>query len=274
LLHNKAASAPSSSSGFKESNSNGSPIEDCIMENDRISLADFLREIIMPTSQEDYTPHNAVEISISSIGRDAFNFGIDTSMEFTDIDLGWLESQNFRHYPPVSSPVSWEFSGISEQDVRPGRVVSDPNHDITSNTKLAPKSVWRRWKPVKQRHAFVEQAHLSLSPDDIRTLETRTGPEVLKCRLKENSRDEILSMVLANSEPSNKSQISASFPSIGLLNTLMQGYFISEFNRIDSWIHIPTFDPDCVSNDMLRQIIFLLGAPRISSPLQNSLLDV
>lgn len=238
-----------------ELGASSSLVEDCVLEDDDISLADFLREIIMPSSHGVFSTQNNTGVTLSTLGRDAFGFGIDSSIEFDEIDFGWIEAQNFRQVPTVA----WESSIASEQ--QPARVKATP--DISRGFS---KSVWRRWKPVKQKHAFVEQVYLSLPRKDVQILETQQAPRILKHRLTQKCRDEVLAMALANAETTNESQILASFPPVEVLDLLMQGFFLLEHHKIDSWIHLPTFDPSNFGPELDGMLI---AAGAVLSPIST-----
>lgn len=241
--------------GYDRPGASSSLVEDCVLENDDISLADFLREIIIPSSQGAFATQNSTGMALNALERDGFGFGIDSSIGFDEIDFGWIEAQNFRQVPGAA----WESSATSEQEFPRGKATPEISRGFS-------KSVWRRWKPVKQKHAFVEQAYLSLPRRDVQILETQQVPQILKHRLTQKSRDEVLSMVLTNSETTNEPQILASFPPVELLNFLMQGFFLSEYPRIDSWIHIPTFDPSSFGPELNGMVI---AAGAVLSPIST-----
>jgi hypothetical protein len=211
-----------------------------MLDIDDSSLADFLRDVIMPTSPNSLAAagsHSTDFIQQSYYsGRDVFNFGMESSLDFNDIDFGWISSQNARQ-------PAWNYGAIPEPErERPVRETRTPDVStgISAGAEAFQKSIWG-WKPVQQDHAHAEQVNLSLPYKDMQSLEPRHGPDVLDQTLEQISRDEILAMLLSGCKPPNVSRVVTSFPSAELLDSLMHSFFRSEVHRTDSWIHLPTF---------------------------------
>jgi hypothetical protein len=211
-----------------------------MLDIDDSSLADFLSNVMMPTSPDSLAaaaPHSLDFIQQSYYaGRDVFNFGMESSLDFNEIDFGWITSQNAR-LP------AWNYGAAPEaEQALPLRETRTPDvtSGISAGAEAFQKSIWR-WEPVQQDHAHAEQVNLSLSYKDMQTLEPQHGPDVLNQTLEQTSRDKILAMLLSGCKPSNTSRVVASFPSAELLDSLMHSFFRSEVHRTDSWIHLPTF---------------------------------
>jgi hypothetical protein len=170
------------------------------------------------------------------VGRDVFQFGMDSSMDFNDMDFGWMNSQNTRQ-------TTWNYGAVPELE-RPRPVrdirVPDVSTGINAGAEAFQKSLWQ-WKPGQQDGNHAEQANLSLPIKDMQSLDLRSGPDVLDQTLEQMSRDQILAMLLSRCKPANMARIVESFPSAELLNSLMHSFFRFEVRRTDSWIHIPTF---------------------------------
>jgi len=233
-------------------------MSNAMLNIDDSSLAEFLRDIMMPTPPnplpgESQHSLDFIQQSYYS-GRDVFNFGIESSLDLTDIDFGWISTQNARlpglNFPPVPD---------MELD-RPerGQYTPDMSSGITAGAEAYQKSVWR-WRPAQQDHGHAEQVNLSVPSRDLRLLESHHCPDGLERRLEQNSRDKILAMLLSGCEPKNVSRVVASFPSADLLDSLMQNFFRSEVYRTDSWIHLPTFRPQNQRPE-LNSIIVAAGA--------------
>lgn len=83
-----------------------------------------------------------------------------------------------------------------------------------------------------------------------------------KLRLNSQHRDAIFSVVLAqNKDPSKV----PAFPTVDLLNYLLQAHFVHDDYQLDSWIHAPSFDSDGTIPEVLAAIISS-GAAYISVP--------
>lgn len=212
---------------------------DSILDFDDSSLAEFLRDVMMPPS-----PNSLVETSAAGFlpqnyygGRDVFNFGMDSSLDFNDLDFNWIDSQQYRQ------PQLWASVPANVDDMR---IASQETPDLSSGTTAGAeafqRSVWR-YKPGPHNHACAEQVHLSVPYKDMQHLEVRLPPDLLGHRIEQTARDKILAMVLGTCERANASQVVTSFPSADFLDSLMHNFFRSELSREDSWIHIPTFRP-------------------------------
>lgn len=83
-----------------------------------------------------------------------------------------------------------------------------------------------------------------------------------KLRLSSQHRDRIFSVVLAqNKDPTRV----PAFPTLDLLNYLLQAHFVHDDYQLDSWIHAPSFDPETTLPEVLASIISS-GATYISVP--------
>jgi hypothetical protein len=227
--------------------------DDSMLEIDDSSLAEFLRDVMMPASPNSMVGANALEFIPQSYERDVFNFGMESSLDFNDLDIGWMNSQNSR------TPM-WNHNVLPGQDDRLdcGQETPDVRSGINAGAEAFQKSLWR-WKPVQQEHAYSEQVNLSLPYKDMQNLETRLAPDILDQRIEATSRDRILAMLLSTCEPANVSRVVTSFPSADLLDSLMHLFFRTELSRTDSWIHLPTFRPQ-VQRPELNGMVVAAGA--------------
>ena len=247
-----------SSNQMHDSAVNGSSVvleDNPMMDMDESSLAEFLNQVMMPTSPNNLAnPNTMGDFNPQSYPqRDIFNFGIDASLDFNDMDFGWINSQN-------SKVSAWNFNSFPEQ-VEPldrGQQTPDVRSGITAGAEAFERSLWR-WAPQKQEHAYAEQGNLSLPYKDIQNLDTWPSPEILDHRLEHNSRDRILAMLLSTCEPANAERVVTSFPSAELLDSFMHLFFRAELSRTDSWIHLPTFKPQAQRPE-LNGIVVAAGA--------------
>ena len=239
-------------------------MNNAMLDLDDSSLADFLRDVMMPTSPNALAGPSAQCLDFMqqgfSSGRDVFSFGMESSLDFNDIDFGWISSQNARQ-------PSWNYATVPEPErerpVRDNRT-PDVSTGITAGAEAFQKSVWR-WRPAQQDHAHAEQVNLSLPYKDMQSIEPRHGPDVLDQTLDQTTRDRILAMLLSGCKPSNVSRVVASFPSAELLDALMHSFFRSEVHRTDSWIHLPTFSPHHARPELIG-IVVAAGAVLATPP--------
>ncbi|KAH7134969.1 major facilitator superfamily domain-containing protein [Dendryphion nanum] len=68
-------------------------------------------------------------------------------------------------------------------------------------------------------------------------------------------RDKLLALVLGTCNPSNVSRIASAFPSVDLLDGLMQYFLTSPSVDAKTWLHIPTFSPSRLKPELLAIII-------------------
>lgn len=229
---------------------------------DDSSFADFLRDVMMPATPSALIDPTLDFMNPSQSSRDVFDFGMDTSLDFTDMDFGWIDSQN------TSGPVNFNFSvfpdSVIGQELNGGQKTPDVSTGINLSTVAFEKSLWL-WAPNPTDTAYAQQGNLSLPRKDMIPLEARLGPDLLDQRLEQNSRDNILAMLLKTCEPGNVSRVVTSFPSADLLDSLIHLFFRSELSQIDSWIHLPTFRPQSQRPEF-NGIIIAAGAIQSAIP--------
>ncbi|PNH40538.1 hypothetical protein VD0004_g6480 [Verticillium dahliae] len=167
----------------------------------------------------------------------------DAAIELDDMDLQFLDTYN--------TTVPFEFGGPSEAGTSHSRLQADQNEPASSTSNQIRAEAFRnfqwRFRPSVNDHAGAEEHNLSL-PEAIDT----TSPEsrlsvnlrITCARLKSSIRDRILTLVIKSCRPGNLSKAVSSFPSVELLDTLVQYYLGSPMARTDSYIHTPTFDPN------------------------------
>ncbi|KAM9875705.1 hypothetical protein VDGL01_10185 [Verticillium dahliae] len=167
----------------------------------------------------------------------------DAAIELDDMDLQFLDTYN------TTGP--FEFGGPSEAGTSHSRLQADQNEPASSTSNQIRAEAFRnfqwRFRPSVNDHAGAEEHNLSL-PEAIDT----TSPEsrlsvnlrITCARLKSSIRDRILTLVIKSCRPGNLSKAVSSFPSVELLDTLVQYYLGSPMARTDSYIHTPTCDPN------------------------------
>lgn len=214
--------------------------DDSMLGMDDSSLAGFLRDIMMPASPHSLADTTQMEFMPQAYeSRDVFNFGIDSSLEFNDLDFGWITSQNSR------AP-TFNFNMLPDYSDPPldhGQQTPDVRGTISLGTEAFQKSLWN-WLPEQREHGFNEISDLSLPHKDMESLEGRAPAEMLEHQLDQSSRDAILTMLITTySHETNIPRVVTSFPCAQLLDSLMHVFFKSEMSKTDSWIHFPTYRP-------------------------------
>jgi hypothetical protein len=234
-----------------------------MLDIDDSSLAEFLQDI-MTRGSPNYLKDNAsVDLAPQDSSWDVLNFGIDSSLDFNDMDLGWMTSHN------QTSMFNYNmFTDYNDPPPDRGQQTPDVQPSISLGTEAFRKSLWN-WLPGQLEHAFMEVSNLSLSHKDMEGLESRGAPDIIDHQLEQSARDDILAMVLnMNSQQSGISRVITSFPSTQLLNRLMHLFLRSEVAKTDSWIHLPTFRPR-VQRPEFNGIVIASGA--ILSPVPTGM---
>ncbi|KAM3065720.1 hypothetical protein ACMFMG_011423 [Clarireedia jacksonii] len=181
-----------------------------------------------------------------------FGFGFETDLDFSAVDLSFIDTYNtrvpFEPETPIRHAVNQEADEGENSQMRKGR-------DVEQNAlpKFLQQSIWR-FVPAPRDHGFAEQANLSLpgeegivdSPESFGEFNQRTTAE----KLDTQSRDKILSIVLSQVKLHRTSAISA-FPSVELLDNLIQFFLAGPFHRGSAWIHSASFRPKKTRPELL-----------------------
>lgn len=124
------------------------------------------------------------------------------------------------------------------------------------------RSPWL-WEPNKGDYVQQQKEALCINEHSV----SKT-PAFAKLRpsyrleMSTHQRDQIFSVVLAQ----NKDPLKVpSFPSLNLLNYLLQAHFVQDEHRFDSWIHVASFNPEDSLPELLASLISS-GAGFISVP--------
>ncbi|KAF2966929.1 hypothetical protein GQX73_g6655 [Xylaria multiplex] len=179
--------------------------------------------------------------------------GLDFDMvstEFDDIDL---------HLPgPSNENISFDFGSESVMGRRTALDESSSSSPIAIVRSNAFRNSHWRFQPNAHDHYGAEEHNLSLpattgdhpTPESQLVLEKRMIPS----KLGVVSRDRLLTVVVDNCQPQNLSKVVASFPSLELLDALIQFYIISPVARSVSLFHIASFDPSLKRAELLAAI--------------------
>jgi hypothetical protein len=237
------------------------PDNQSTMEFDDPSLAEFLLDIMMPDSSQPLVHDSAVDCESQYYSsRDVFDFGLDTSLDFTDIDLDWITTYDSQ--ATFSNSNSYYIN--QSQPLTRGQQTPDIRNGFSLGAQAFQNSLWR-WAPALGEHGYAEQANFALPSSDMEVLERSLIGDNLEQRLERVSRDQILAMILGTCEPTIFSKIVSSFPTSEMLNHLMHQFFKFQLSQTDSWIHIPTFRPS-MQKPELNGIIVAAGAVLSAAP--------
>jgi hypothetical protein len=209
-------------------------------------LPDYFRN--MPTYDTFY--------SGQATPRGILDLSFDLDVGLTDIDLGLLDQYNFQ-VPFAADTPSSDNQG-HDQNLPEGE-------SVPVRTEAFKQSIWRY---LPQRHkdfGGAEQANLAFADPEknnsrrTHLVQRRATTE----RLHRVSRDRLMALVLGTCSSDNVKKISSAFPSIELLDTLIQFFLTSPSLDAQSWFHLPTFSPSRISPEVLACII---AAGAVSTP--------
>ncbi|KAK3290863.1 uncharacterized protein B0H64DRAFT_478725 [Chaetomium fimeti] len=177
----------------------------------------------------------------------AGNLGMGVEQPFPGIDLDDLD---LRFLDTYNTTIPFELGGPplpEPSHMAPSMGMSSVPHPATSASEAFRNHHWR-FRPNPKDHGAAEEHNLSL-PSDARD---HPSPEsqiafsrrVTPVRLGSAARDNILTIVIKSIRPENLHKAVASFPSVELLDTLIQFYLTSPHARADSFIHAASFNPN------------------------------
>lgn len=129
------------------------------------------------------------------------------------------------------------------------------------------RSPWL-WTPTKVDHAAIDQQDLNLDEENIPAVLTPASPaatmdEFASCRIHHKERDKMLSLLFTI--PTAHSSKAPYLPSLNLLNSIIQVYFVQESFKVDQLIHVGTFDPSTSLPHLITALV-ASGSTLISTP--------
>jgi hypothetical protein len=234
-------------------------------QQDTASLTDYLGGVL-PNFSDPFSALFSIGIPSGTFTpRGVSGFGFESNIELDDVDLSFLDSYN------TEIPFCY---GGSPNNVFLASTPADSTNSAESYRSAAlgaqayEKSYWK-FKPKRQQSGFSEEHNLSLpienseqdSPESRISLPRRITPEKLDTR----TRDGILAVIVGSCKRENLSRALASFPSVDLLDTLLQFYLSSPIARPDSFIHTATLDTRTSRPEFLAAMISC-GAVMTSDP--------
>jgi hypothetical protein len=224
-------------------------------------LPGFLRGVLPAPPESTYPLGMPGYMSGTWTPRGLLGFGFESNLELNDVDFSFLDTYN-AHIPfDLETPRS----DVLSSTVQPG------DQATASRSEAFRTSVWR-FIPKPQDHSAAEQQNLSLpdvphghdSPESRIHLDRRTTTE----KLDQSCRDKIIAVVLSTCKPSMMFRSVSAFPSVELLDIVLQFFLTSPLSGADSWLHIPTF---CNSTkDRTEILLAAIAAGAVLTP-DNSL---
>ncbi|ROW10165.1 hypothetical protein VMCG_01857 [Cytospora schulzeri] len=181
---------------------------------------------------------------------------MDFSMAW-DTDLDAFSIPHFDVQEPSPRPSNTTDTSTTRKP-SPRRTLRDPSRGHCAFKR----SPWL-WEPEKED--YVQQQKEGLRIDEQSISQTPAFGKLRpshRLELGTHQRDQIFSIVLAQ----NKDPLKVpSFPSLDLLNYLLQAHFVQDDHQFDSWIHAASFKPEDTPPELLASLI-ASGAGFISVP--------
>jgi hypothetical protein len=191
-------------------------------------------------------------------------FGFSTSIDLDELDLSFLDSYN------TEIPFDYRETP-SSQSIALTDPESQPRATTAIGSTALRNSHWH-FRPNSKDHVAAEQHNLSLHPvsDNHGLPETRIilPKRATAEKLTASSRDRVLAMLLEGCRPENLPKAVASFPSVELLDVLLQYCLTSPVSQVDVFLHLPTFNPNKKRPELLAAVIaygaVLTGDPALT----------
>ncbi|EMD89583.1 hypothetical protein COCC4DRAFT_159085 [Bipolaris maydis ATCC 48331] len=177
--------------------------------------------------------------------RGILDLSFDIDVGLTDLDLGLLDQYNFQA-PFAADTPSTDAQGTEhshpETDTAPGRA------------EAFKQSIWR-YLPQSSRNASAEQVNLAFSDAERDSRRAHIAQRrVVTEKLPRVSRDRLMALVLGTCTPENVKKIASAFPSVELLDGLIQYFLTSPSLDALTWFHLPTFSPSKLNPELLASI--------------------
>ncbi|KAL7927749.1 hypothetical protein ACQKWADRAFT_317930 [Trichoderma austrokoningii] len=226
------------------------------MEFSNVPFFDFLRDVLyqpldLPRPTESQSPA-------------VLDFCDNMDMDLTEMDFGLLDHWN----------LDLEDGGAL---IAPALVGQNPQNSAEMSQmrqKLA--NVWGelpwKWEPTAKDTGYTEQGNLPISAKDLSNAqfqETKKNLErVVDQKLNLSSRDQILAIVLKTCrDPATAGRVAASFPSVDVMDTMMQVFLAAHIRQVSTWIHFPTLKlnslwPEWIGNAVAAGAV-LMPAPTL-----------
>ncbi|KAH0010683.1 hypothetical protein KCU78_g10275, partial [Aureobasidium melanogenum] len=204
-------------------------------------LHDFLQSII---GGDPFPREIAPGGSGTWTPRNVFDFGANTDLELNDLDLNFLDGYN--HEIPFTAFVETPETNRSIPTSEPPSALGVES--------LQKSSTWR-FRPVTQDRGMGDQQNISIPSGETSKrlpMQRRVTSEMLSYTM----RDRVMALFMASSSNVDTLQKTMqSFPSLELLDSLLQ-YFLSSKTAISNrMIHLPTFRPNNARPELIAAMV-------------------
>lgn len=194
--------------------------------------------------------------------RGIMDLNFDMDVGLTDLDLGLLDQYNFQ-VPFTAGTPSTDAQGLEPQPL--------DNDSGPVRAEAFKQSIWRYLPRRDRDHSGMEQNNLAFPDSDKDNSRRAHLPQrrAVNERLGRVSRDRIMALVLGTCSPENVKRIASAFPSVELLDGLIQFFLTSPSLDVQSWFHLPTLSLAKLSPELLACIVSAGAASTPDVPLRK-----
>lgn len=194
--------------------------------------------------------------------RGIMDLNFDMDVGLTDLDLGLLDQYNFQ-IPFTAGTPSTDAQGLEPQPLE--------SDSAPVRAEAFKQSIWRYLPRRDKDHSGMEQTNLAFPDSDKDNKRRAHLPQrrAVNERLGRVSRDRIMALVLSTCSPENVKRIASAFPSVELLDGLIQFFLTSPVLDVQSWFHLPTLELAKLSPELLACIVSAGAASTPDVPLRK-----
>ncbi|KAK5129998.1 hypothetical protein LTR08_002553 [Meristemomyces frigidus] len=194
---------------------------------DDVGFSDFFGQIMMP---QDATASQ----SLTAMPFDVSDFTQDLSFDSCDFDFSFLASGLTQ--PPTAQGFYPEAASTTWSD-------ETPQSDAQLRSEAFSRSPWSwdYWLPERNSHAFSGQDEIDVQEDRVDATDQMTSPDTTQfvhCAIDQAARDRMIRTV---TQVAHQRLAMPSFPSLKLLEDLVDVFLIQDSNATDSYIHAASF---------------------------------
>ncbi|KAK2005127.1 hypothetical protein LX36DRAFT_676499 [Colletotrichum falcatum] len=219
-----------------------------------LPFSDFLQNVI-------YEPGMEASRMTGAQGLAVLDFCDNSNLELNEVDFGLLDHWNMDAMGNTES----------EQSFTPH---TDDSIDLAQMrqtlVKVWTESPWQ-WVPNQTDSCYVEHSNFSVPPDDTTSAAFQQSRQkhakVVKGKLDQSGRDQILAIVLSTCKSDNiMSRVASSFPSLEVMDSLVHIFLAAHFCQTSQWIHHASFS---MESQWAEWLAVAASAGAILTPVQT-----
>ncbi|KAK6598902.1 hypothetical protein H4I96_08106 [Botrytis cinerea] len=203
---------------------------------------------------QDQLPFDSLANEMLFFPSTIFNNQI-SDFSFEDFDF---QEENFEFPSLTSKRLAFDETTISG----PSRKVNDSRRDVARGHAAFARSPWL-WTPASTDHILRDRDNLAIDEENISLNLSPNGARPYQhLSITSSLRDKMFHLVSTTNRYANGIP---SFPSLDLLNYIIEAFFCQQSNQVGNWIHTPTICLKDVRPELLIAIV-AVGSTSISLP--------